>query len=125
MLRRSIQFLPILISLVTMLFTLAGAVQAQTPLTSLAGSPFNFYEAGYNSNVVRLSPDETHLFVSNQDSTTLTVLNVAGDGSLSFQGVYPAFVYSPYGWLLVTGLATNPAGDRLYVVGLDWSGYAS
>jgi 6-phosphogluconolactonase (cycloisomerase 2 family) len=57
-----------------------------------------------------LSVDGTHLFVSNQDSNTITVLNVAAGGSLSFQGSYvtaPSFS--------ADGIAINPAGNRLYV----------
>lgn len=121
----SIKFYSLLAAFAAILLALAGAANAQTPLTSVLGSPFNFSEAGYNSNVVRLSPDETHLFVSNQDSGTVTVLNVAANGSLSFQGVYPAYSYAPNGWMLVNGMATNPVGDRLYVVGIDWSGYGA
>jgi 6-phosphogluconolactonase (cycloisomerase 2 family) len=47
--------------------------------------------------------------VSNQDSNTITVLNVGASG-LSFQGSYataPSFS--------AAGIATNPAGNRLYV----------
>jgi hypothetical protein len=101
---------------------------AQSPLTSVPGSPFTTTDGGYNSNVVLLRPGEQQLFVSNTGSNTITVHNVAANGALSLQGVYTASYTNPtytYSWVTVTGLATNPAGDRLYVVGLDFNGTAT
>ncbi len=93
----------------------AVAAHAQV-LTPLADSPFGFTSppAGQNSNVALLSPNETLLFVSNQYSNTITVFNVAADGTLSFQGAY---VTTPS--LHATGIALNPAGNRLYVTTYD------
>ena len=88
---------------------LAGWAEVPTPLSS---SPFTFTSppAGQNSNLALLNPDETRLFVTNQRSNTITVLNVASDGTLTFFGTYDT---TPS--IYATGMALNPAGDRLYV----------
>src|SRR5437867_584771 len=70
---------------VCLLLASAAAAHAQ-PLTSIPGSPFIFGPG--DSEVTLLSPDETHLFVSNVYPNTVTVLNVAADGSLTYQGTY-------------------------------------
>ncbi len=92
---------------------LAPAVEA-APIAPIPGSPFIFPEGGVNSNVVLLHPNERKLFVTNQSSSEITVLDVAPDGTLTFFGKYPTLV----GVDIVsapTGMAINPAGDRLYV----------
>lgn len=83
-------------------------------LTPLSGSPFDT-SVGDNSNIVLLSNDERFLFVSNQFSNTITVFNVAADGNLSLvpgspfpTGVIPFVDFS-------SGMATNQAGNLLYV----------
>lgn len=81
----------------------------QTPLTPIAGSPFLFTSGGKNSNIVALSVDESLLFVSNQASASVTVLQVASDGTLTLQGVYPSTPAQITG-----GIALNPAGYFLY-----------
>lgn len=77
-------------------------------LTPIGGSPFT--GPSNNSNVVLLSPDQTHLFVSNQNSNTITVFNVAGNGVLSSPAVYPA-----PGATTPVGMATDQAGAYLFV----------
>lgn len=86
-------------------------VWAEVPIP-LPSSPFTFTSppAGQNSNVALLSPDEKLLFVTNQRSNTITVLNVAADGTLTLQGTYGT---APS--IYATGMALNPTGDRLYV----------
>jgi 6-phosphogluconolactonase (cycloisomerase 2 family) len=77
-------------------------------LTPVDGSPFN-PDAGLNSNVPLLSVDDAFLFVSNQDSNTITVLNV---GPFSLQGVFSA---GAGGTSTPAGLATDQAGAHLFV----------
>src|SRR5262249_33153834 len=105
-----------------LLARMAAHAAAQAPLTPIPGSPFNFPGGGSSSSAVLLRPGEQQIFVSNQYSNTVTVLNVAANGALSLQDVYSAsfgFTFGPY---LLSGLAANPAGDRLYVVGTDFNG---
>lgn len=87
---------------------------APPAMTSVSGSPFVLSHSVVDSNVVLLSPDEKHLFVSNQGSNTLTVANVAAGGALSFNSAYLAPVTSPSPASAPVGLAMNPAGTRLY-----------
>ncbi len=89
---------------------LASAGGAQGPLTSIPGSPFVFSQGSY-TNMLALSPDQSLLFTTNQNSNNISVLNVGGDGSLSPQGAYSA---SPC--TAASGLSLSPAGDRLYVI---------
>ena len=74
-------------------------------LTPVAGSPFN-PPAGANSNVPLLSVDDKFLFVSNQGSNTITVLNV---GPFSLNGVFSAG-----GFGAPAGLATDQSGAHLF-----------
>lgn len=94
---------------------LTAAVHAQS-LAPIPGSPLTVPSppAGRNSNVAVLNATETRLFVSNQHSNTISVFNVAADGSVSFNG---AFATAPS--LAATGLALNPSGTRLYVTTYD------
>jgi lactonase family protein with 7-bladed beta-propeller len=104
------RFLPTLVT-VCLLLSSAVCVRAETP-TLLPYSPFTFPSppAGKNSNVAVLNGSETLLFVANQESNTITVLNVASDGSLSAQGTYAT---TPS--IHAVGMALNPGGTRLYV----------
>ncbi len=63
-----------------------------------------------NSNVVLLDGDETHLFVSNQGSASITVVAVDSNGLLALHGIYPT-IEAP------VGMALDPTGQRLYVAG--------
>jgi 6-phosphogluconolactonase (cycloisomerase 2 family) len=80
-------------------------------LTPILGSPFNNQGTGNNSNVVVLSPSDEHLFVSNQVSDTITVFNVASDGTLS---LVPGSPFAAPGGSPAM-MATNEAGTLLYV----------
>jgi len=84
-------------------------------LVPITGSPF-VAEAGANSNVPLLSPDERLLFVSNQEAITLpsststvTAFNVAADGTLT---LIPGSPFPAGGF--PSGMATNPAGTLLF-----------
>jgi 6-phosphogluconolactonase len=74
-------------------------------LTGVQGSPFN-PPVGVNSNVPLLSVGDQFLFVSNQASNTITVLNV---GPFSLNGVFSAG-----GTGTPAGLATDQAGTHLF-----------
>ena len=80
-------------------------------LSPIPGSPFSFF-SGANSNVPVLSPDDKFLFVSNQNSNTVTVLNVASNGSLTLVSGSP---FADPGAQTPTLMATNQAGTLLYV----------
>ena len=81
-------------------------------LTPLPGSPF-MPGVGSSSNVVLLSPDDKTLFVSNQESSTITVFSADSTGSLSLVTGSPfpmnGHVSTP------AGMATNQDGTLLYV----------
>ncbi len=79
-------------------------------LSEITGSPITL--SGSNSNVVVLSPDDRHLFVSNQVSNTITSLDVASGGSLVSVTGSP---FSNSGGTVPAGMATNRAGTLLYV----------
>lgn len=81
-------------------------------LTAVAGSPFLF-ASGANSNVGVLSPDDRFLFVSNQNTNTVTVLNVAGTGALSLVAGSPFAV--PGVVAFPSGMATTKDGAFLLV----------
>lgn len=80
-------------------------------LTPIVGSPFN-PGVGSNSNVVLLSPDDQKLFVSNQDSSSVTVFTVGAGGSLA---LVPGSPFAAPGSYFPSGMATNRAGNFLYV----------
>ncbi len=86
-------------------------VAANGALAPIAGSPF-VVAAGSNSNVPLLSPDDRHLFVSNQVSATVTVFDVAAGGGLTTVAGSPFAVGG--GASLTSGLATDRAGSLLY-----------
>src|SRR3954467_5659563 len=56
-------------------------------ITPVASSPFAFSTAEH-SPTTAISPDRRFLFVGNQGSSTITRLDVAADGSLTFHGVH-------------------------------------
>jgi 6-phosphogluconolactonase (cycloisomerase 2 family) len=74
--------------------------------------PFPALGVGINSNVVLLSPNERLLFVSNQQSQSVTVFAVAANGSLSPVAGSP---FVAPGSIFPTGMATDQAGNFLYV----------
>jgi hypothetical protein len=84
-------------------------------LTQIAGSPFTF-GPGANSNVGVLSPDNRHLFVSNQYSNTITSLDVASGGSLTQETGSP---FNNPGGLFPSGMGTNREGTLLYVANFN------
>ena len=90
-------------------------------LTSIPGSPF-VPGVGSNSNVALLSADDRTLFVSNQNSRTITAMSVAPDGSLSLVPGAP-FSTNPAGFPAL--LATTADGGFLYAADeFSLSGYA-
>lgn len=71
------------------------------------------WAGGTTSGVLLLSPDESRLFTTRQDST-VAVFDVASDGRLTLASSSPTPGPTP------THMAINPAGDRLSVsAGLD------
>ena len=84
-------------------------------LSPIAGSPFTFAR-GTDSSVGVLSPDNQHLFVSNQGSDEITVLDVASGGSLTQESGSPFAI--PLGFF-PAGMGTNREGDLLYVTNAD------
>ena len=90
-------------------------------LTPVTGSPF-IPGVGSNSNVALLSVDDKSLFVSNQNSRTITSMSVAPDGSLSLVPGAP-FPTNPDGFPAL--LATTEDGRFLYASDeFSISGYA-
>ena len=85
------------------------SIDSNGALSPIAGSPFTF--GGVDSNVIVLSPDDLHAFVSNQFSNTITALDVASGGSLTQVAGSP---FANPGGLIVSGMATNQAGTFLY-----------
>jgi 6-phosphogluconolactonase len=94
-------------------------------LTPIAGSPFTF-ASGSNSNVGVLSPDNQHLYVSNQTSNTITSLDVASGssppaGTLTLETDSPSGP-SPFanpGGNQPSGIGTNRKGDLLYAANFN------
>jgi hypothetical protein len=75
-----------------------------------------------NSNVVLLSSNERLLFVSNQQSSSVTVFSVAANGSLSLVTGSP---FQAPGSLFPSGMATDRSGNFLYVAdGSQIHGYS-
>jgi DNA-binding beta-propeller fold protein YncE len=88
-------------------------------LSPITGSPFTF-ASGSNSNVAVLSPDNQHLFVSNQFSNgfegTITSLDVASGGGLTLETGSP---FANPGGFAPSGMGTNREGTLLYVANAD------
>src|SRR5437588_4874452 len=87
-----------------------STIASSGALSPIAGSPFTF-APGADSNVGILSPNNQWLFVSNQDSSTITSLDVDSNGN-------PAKVRgSPFlnAGTHPSGMATNAEGSLLYV----------
>jgi 6-phosphogluconolactonase len=84
-------------------------------LSPIAGSPFT--SGGFDSQVVVLSPDDLHAFVSNQTSNTITALNVASGGSLTQVAGSPFL--NPSRGSVPSGMATNHAGTFLYAANFN------
>lgn len=79
-----------------------------------SGSPVSYLGQGDNSNVVLLNPTNDKLFVTNQFSSSVSVLDVHPDC-----GVIP-IAGSPFpvpGADFPTGVAMNPVGTLLFVAG--------
>ncbi len=82
-------------------------------MTEVSGSPFSGASTPsvQNSSVVKLSPDGSELFVSNQYSNSVTVFSVGTGGTLSLVAGSPFM--SGVGQL-PAGLATDQKGTFLY-----------
>lgn len=87
----------------------AWSVSASGTLTPIAGSPF--LSSGTDANVVLLSPDNAHLFTTDQLDNAVTSFNVAADGSLARIGAFgsPASLHVP------SGVATDAVGQYLFI----------
>lgn len=89
--------------------------------TAIPPRPFS-PGVGFNSNVPRLSPDDSLLFISNQGmgapgpSNTVTVLSVGDGGALSLVSGSPFEVGG--GMFFPAGEATDQAGAFLFVAGI-------
>src|SRR6266566_464306 len=92
-----------------------STIASSGALSPIAGSPFAF-APGVNSNVGILSPKNRLLFVSNQDSNTITSLDVGANGSLVQVSGSP---FLDSGALDPNGMATNAEGTLLYVANGD------
>jgi 6-phosphogluconolactonase (cycloisomerase 2 family) len=79
-------------------------------LTPIPGSPFIM--GGWNSNVVLLSADERFLFISNQNTNTLTQLFVADNGTLTLP---PSALRLNPGGAYPQQMVMNQAATLLYV----------
>jgi len=79
-------------------------------LSAIQGSPFSL-GTGLNSSALVLSPNDRFLFIGNQGSKTITVSNVASDGTLSLAGG-AAF---PFGNTIPGGMSTDQGGALLFV----------
>src|SRR6266852_2487626 len=87
----------------------AWSVSAAGVLAPIAGSPF--LSAGSDANTVLLSPDNSLLFTSDQFVNKVTSFTVGASGSLTRIGSFG----SPVSIHLPTGLATDAAGQFLFV----------
>ena len=92
-----------------------STISSSGALSPIAGSPFAFF-GGVNSSVGILSPNNQWLFVSNQDSSTITSLDVGSNGSLAQVSGSP---FSNSGAFDPNGMATNAEGTLLYVANGD------
>ncbi len=92
-----------------------STIASSGALSPIADSPFAFV-GGKNSSVGILSPNNQWLFVSNQDSNTITSLDVGSNGSLAQVSDSP---FSNSGAIDPNGMATNAEGTLLYVANGD------
>jgi 6-phosphogluconolactonase (cycloisomerase 2 family) len=91
-----------------------STIASSGALSPIAGSPFTFVP-GVNSNVGILSPKNQWLFVSNQDSNTITSLDVEANGGLAQVSSSPFLNAGTH----PSGMATNAEGTLLYVANDD------
>lgn len=91
-----------------------STIASSGALSPIAGSPFAFVP-GLNSNVGILSPKNQWLFVSNQDSNTITSLDVEANGGLAQVSGSPFLNAGTH----PNGMATNAEGTLLYVANED------
>lgn len=91
-----------------------STIASDGALTPIPGSPFSFLP-GLNSNVGVLSPNNQWLFVSNQDSATITSLAVEESGSLVQVSGSPFSDPDTAQFSGPDGMATNAEGTLLYV----------
>ena len=99
------------------------SVSSNGVISPIPGSPFiqNSGRIGNSGQIVLLSPNERFLFVSNQFSDTITVWNVASNGSLTLV----AGSSFAAGGIVPAGIAINRAGTLLYVANADDVGPSS
>ena len=93
-------------------------IAANGSITPIAGSPFQLAGAGLDSQFALLGADGNFLFVSNQDSASITSYTVAANGSLALVAGSP---FSGGGLVYPAGMDTNPLGTFLFVVDLDYA----
>jgi 6-phosphogluconolactonase (cycloisomerase 2 family) len=86
------------------------SIAANGALSPIPGSPF--IGPGGDSNVVLLSPDDSKLFVSNQNSESVTAFNVEASGALT---LVPGSPFPAPGSSNPAGMATDQSGTFLYV----------
>lgn len=87
-------------------------IDANGQLMPVAGSPFQ-PGVGGNSSFVLLSADDKTLFVSNQNTNSITAFRVASDGSLS---LVPGAPFHMNGNIATAdGMSTSQDGSFLYV----------
>src|SRR5262245_45697027 len=88
------------------------AADAQA-LATICGSPFPFPFPGRPTGQVQPLTDDQPLFTTGEGSETVSVLDIASTGSLTFRRnvLQTSFVAG--------GMVTSPEGDRLYVTTLD------
>ena len=91
-----------------------STIASSGALSPIAGSPFAFLP-GVNSEVGILSPRNQWLFVSNQDTDTITSLEVEANGSLAQVSGSPFMNAGTH----PSGMATNAEGTLLYVTNDD------
>src|SRR5262245_42109572 len=78
------------------------SIAANGALSPIPGSPF--IGPGSDSNVVLLSSDDSKLFVSNQESSSVTAFNVAASGALT---LVPGSPFPAPGSFSPSGMATD------------------
>jgi DNA-binding beta-propeller fold protein YncE len=87
-------------------------------LTPIMGSPFSL-QSGTGAREIRLSPDDKLLFVLNDLSHSITVLNVAPEGSLSLAPGSPYILSNRDSDRIPEDLETDRAGKYLFTANDD------
>ena len=85
----------------------AFSIAGDGSLSAVVGSPFA--TGGESADEVAVTPDGTHLYVTNQDSENISAFSIAPNGSLA---PVPG---SPFATIDPRGVAVTPGGEYLYV----------